>query len=183
MDIQVTVGPVTLETVIGTQRYYNADEDEWVDKNPITLGDAVAERVFKDIKTSQDPDYRTLKRQVSEVRELMIREILGPIIRDAINKPLQLTNGYGEPTGKMTTLNEMIVTEVGRVLKEPADRHSSSRGTLLQDIVRTVVTDTLKTELAEVVKEQKAAAVTLFRESAAKLLTDAMEAVISGTRR
>lgn len=146
MNITVQVDEATLATVISEATEYRDD---------ITIGDAVARQLTDHVLHDRDvwPRFRD---QVTQIRDEEIRAQVAPLITEALTKPLQKTNNYGEPTGQATTLSEVIVAEAKRLVSQPKDSYSNGR-TLLQEMVAEQVKAALGKEIADAVKQARAA--------------------------
>ena len=175
MELKVVVSDVDLSAQIGESFEYAGDDEPA--RRPVTLGDAVADRIADDLK--QTDDYRTLRQRVAEIRLEEIRAQLEPIVRQAIEQPVQQTNRWGDPTGAATTLRDVIIEQAKKVLNEKTgDSYSNNRPTVIEKYVRDAVTAVMKEELAPVIAEEKAKIVAQFRASAANLLADALRSVV-----
>lgn len=167
MEIRVDVGNVDLTSQIG-EHYIQVGEDEW-DTRPATLGDAVAKILAEEVMKGDD--WRTLRSQVTDIRKELVREQLAPIVAEALLDPVQLTDSYGSPLGKVTTLTAMIMEQAKSWLTSPGDyRGKSQAATLIADEVQRV----LKNELAAVIRDEKAKVVAAVQASAATLIADAV---------
>lgn len=171
MEIKVSVENVDLTSVVGQHRARDEDGDYVLE--PQTLGQAVAAQIADDLMRTDN--YKGLKGTVLDLREQEIREQLRPIVAAAIEGPVQKTNSYGEPYGETTTLRALIIAEVEKLLKEPADRYNRDKGTWLSDLVREQVDKALRAELADVLKEEKAKVVAAVRAKAADLIATAVK--------
>jgi len=132
MDINVTVDPVDLSTIISDYR----DEDG----HKRTLADAVAWELASQVIHDRDvwPAFRDA---VTKIRDDEIRKAVAPLIAEALTKSLQQTNTYGEPTGKTITLSEIIVAEARKQLTEKAgDRYSNDQRSIVAKLVAAEVT-------------------------------------------
>lgn len=136
----------------------------------------VAELVDRAVKTREY--NQRIGERVQAIRDEEIRAQIAPVIAAELAKPLRLTNSYGEPTGKETTLREMCVEAALKVVKEPADRHSSNRASLLEVEVQKQVRAALVGEIAQAVAEIKASLVkTLTGDVSSMIAKAAAEAV------
>jgi hypothetical protein len=151
MDIKVTVEQPDLTTVIGT--YYDGNDEQ----HGRTLGDAVAHEVYRQLSGAENKDWwNSLKQQVHEQRAAIIREEVMPIVLEAIRGPIPRTNTYGEVTGQTTTLRELIMEEVKRIVTHKAQSMGSgSQLTLLQALVRVEVAETFKKDVVTEVAAAK----------------------------
>lgn len=172
MQITVNVDQVDLTSVVGDVRRYDDDAEEYVTEGR-TLGDLIAERVAKSIRESDA--YPGLKKRVADIREEEIRARVAPDIEAAMAAPIRQTNRYGEPTGQATTMRELILEEARKFMERPVDQYSRDKGTVLQKWLRDAVEKTIKTELAEVLVDEKAKVVAAVRAKAADLIATAVK--------
>lgn len=169
MNINVDITDIGIDSIVGEHRTVDGDGDYCT--APLTLGEAVAKHVAEE--AMKDDSYRTLRREVLEVRTEEVRRQLEPVVAEAIASPVKRTNQFGEEVGDATTLNALIVKEARELL---AKRDDYGRGnTLLQRTVRAEVEKALRSELAEVLKEEKEKVVAAVRASAAELISEAVK--------
>jgi hypothetical protein len=169
VNINVDVTDIDLTSVVGGHQVFDGDDYR---TEPVTLGEAVAKEIKDEV--IKDEPYRTLRREVLEIRTELVRELLRPLVEEAINAPVQRTNTFGDPQGEPTALREMIMAEVKAVLTRP-NRSSSSQRSLVQEIVKSEVTDALRTELTAVIKEERDKVIKAVHTEAATLIADAVK--------
>ncbi|MCV7174871.1 hypothetical protein [Mycolicibacterium sphagni] len=126
---------------------------------------------------------RQLKGDVQKaVVEAVTREAqqqVGAIVTEVIEGTIQTTNGFGESTGKTTTLRERIVAEATEQLKRKVngrgelDRHSGVP--YIEHVARQAAKDALNNEL----KQAIAQAVTDVKASVTQLVTAELGARIT----
>jgi hypothetical protein len=155
LNITVNVDEVTLATVVGDVIEYDDDGDARV-KGEKTIGHLVAEQVVTRLINDADR-WTHLRGQVEELRSQMIREALAPVVEQAIKAPLQKTSSWGEPIGEPVTLTTVIIEEVRKYLKEPADSYRRENGTILQKLIRDEVKRAFETEVKAAVAEARKA--------------------------
>lgn len=180
MQINVTVDGldgVDLTTVVGEEIAYYNPETEETEHKPRTLGDLVASKLADKLWGELSYEQRSdLHRQVREERIRLVRERLAPLVEEALNGEIQKTNHYGEPTGAKTTMRELVVAEVSRVINATGDRYSSSdKAPLITRVVTAEVNRALTTELSDAFKAEKAKVVAAVRAKAADLIADAVK--------
>lgn len=168
MNINVTVDGVDLNSELD---YGYDDEGGRVAK---TLGAEVARRIANDLMRSDE--YSGLRREVAVLREEEIRAQLKPFVTSALEKGVQKTNGFGEPTGEPTTLRELILAEFNKYLTSKVDSSYRSNGqTVVQKFVTDAVEQVVKKELAAAIAEEKAKVVAAVRAKAAELIAQAVK--------
>lgn len=153
MNITVKVDEVSLDTVVAEIVAFDEEGEPYGQGNR-TVADIVSAQIVD--RLVRDKGWPTLQEQVRDIRAEVIKDALRPQIDEAISKPIQKTNTYGEAIGEPTTLRELIVDEVRKAVNAPADRYSSNRGTYLQQAVADEVKKALGKEIAEAVKEARA---------------------------
>lgn len=165
MQINVTVEG--LEAVDLNTPVINVETDD-----PVTLADVIADRA---VRTLAYEDGRDLRRRIGEIRDEEIRELVKPIVLGAVDSAIQETNRWGEPTGKPTTLRELVIKEAKALLTQPADNYNRGKGTVLEVAVRNVVDRAIRAELDKVLAEEKAKVVALVQGKAAELIAEAVK--------
>jgi hypothetical protein len=163
-----------MDTVVSGD-YHQTGEEDWA-REPVTLGEAVVRHVVED-KLPQDV-RADLNRRVVEIRTELIREALAPIVTEAITAEIQQTNSYGEPTGKTSTLRELIIAEVQRVITAK-DGYRDGQ-TFIQKLVRAEVESAISKEMSAAMKVEKDKAVAAVRAKGAEIIA---EVVTEGLRR
>lgn len=179
MQINVTVDGldgIDLTTVIGDEIAYYNSETERTEYSPRTLGDLVAEKLAD--KMWNETDRYSIAKQAMARRDEVIREKVEPIITEALTGTFRLTNTYGEPTGKETTLTALIVDEAKKVIGGGRDNYGRG-STLAQRIIREEVDAQLKNELSKAVAAEKEKVIAAVRAKAADLIADAVKQGIS----
>lgn len=175
MQINVTVEgvePIDMATPIETRTRYDADGDR--EEYDVTIGHLVAGKVFAELK--KDERWGGIKGRFLEIRDEEIRKAVEPIVAEAIAGPVQQTNLYGEPTGKTTSIRELIVAEASKLLTKSADNYNRGQGeTVLQKFVREQIAVAFTKELAAVVAKEKEKVVAAVRAKAADLIADAVK--------
>jgi hypothetical protein len=172
INVDVTVEDLDLTSKIGTRQVWDGDEGH---EEPITLADAVVAKLVA--QAAEQPDYRTLKKRVAEIRDEEIRAAIAPAIAKAWEAPIVKTNQWGEPTGQPTTLRDLVVDEAKKVLSGWTDRSGSwprESAPLAQLLVHKMVETELRKELSEVIKEEREKVVAAVRAQAADLIAEAV---------
>lgn len=162
VQVNVSVSDITLDTVIGG----HIDTD--------TLGDKVAELLVKHVVTSRGDYWTGLEGRIRAVREDEIRAQLAPLIAERLALPFPKVNGYGEPAGGVTSLAEVIMAEVQKVLSRPLDSYSKS-----QTILQKLVADAVQQEFSKVITDQ----VRAVRQEIANVAAKSAEAAVMAALR
>jgi len=160
MQINVTVNDIDLTTTV--PHGYDGE---------VTLADLVVDKLVAEFKRSDD--WGGLRDTINRVREEEIRAQLAPVIAEAVNNPIVHTSVYGEPTGKTTTLRELIVKEAREALTRRSDNYGRSNETNLSKIVRAEVERVFTKEVADTVKKVRAQVVGQIGDTAKDQITAA----------
>ncbi len=179
MQINVNVDgldAIDLNTVIGDSVTQYDEDGDAIQGEQLTLGDLVAEKLANKIYAGLDYDGRyELSKKAGEERVKLIRERLVPQVEEVLSGEIQKTNNYGEPNGQKTTMRELVIAEITRVVNAKGDRYHSSENTpLINRVVTAEVNRVLGTELAEVFKAEKDKVVAAVRAQAAELVAEAV---------
>lgn len=176
MQINVTVeglDAIDLTAEIGEEiRDYDEETGEYNTRGK-TLGDIVATKLVKEL--TRDDRWSGLRKRYLELREEEIRAAVRPLVEDALNGPIQKTNVYGEPTSGTTTMRELIMAEVNKVIHERSDKYRSDSPTMLQATISKAVRTELGKELQAVFDAEKQKVVDAVRASAAELVAEAVK--------
>ncbi len=168
MEIHVTVENVDLTANVGTHRVYD-EEDGWCPE-PMTLGQAVAEEVVRQLmKTDQ---WNSARRLVEEIRKEEIRDAVRQEIGHALTTSVQTTNTWGEPTGAPTTLRGIIHAQAKDFLEKP-DRYDHE--TAMRKLIRKEVDAALVAELKGTITSAKETVVGAVQAKAAELIAAAVK--------
>lgn len=172
MQINVNVEDiesVDLATPIETR--YRYDEDGEREQYEVTIGHLIAKQVTA--KLTADDSWNGLRKKFLEIRDEEIREAVEPIVTAAITETLTQTNSYGQPTGKTTTLTELIVADANKLFTERSDY---GRGTTLaQRIVTEAIGHAFKNELAKALNAEKEKVIAAVRAAGADLIAEAVK--------
>ena len=175
MNITVNVeGPVDFDTVIGQHLAY--DEDGVRTALPMTVGDAIVDKLAdRAITDGLASGWGSLSKKIASIRDEVIRERVALEVEDALTKPFQATNQYGESRGKTTTLREEIVRLAGEAMKMDRSNTYSRQPTTAEKVIRDEVDRAIAQELAAVVADEKAKVVAAVRAKAAELIANAVK--------
>lgn len=180
MQINVNVDGldgVDLSTVIGDEIAYSESDTGYTERQARTLGDLVAEKLADRIYAGLDHERRyELVKTASAERVKLIRERLVPQVEEALSGEIQRTNNYGEPNGQTTTMRELVIAEITRVINASGDRHyNGSEASLITRVVTAEVNRALTTELNAAFKAEKDKVVAVVRAQAAELVAGAVK--------
>ena len=153
MEIKVVIDEITLQTAIGEVVRVDEDGEEYAD-GEVTVGDRVAELITQHVL--KRPEYTSLAKRVTAIREEEIREAVKPLIREALQRPIKRTNYYGEATGKETTLSEIIMQEAKNVFTEVRDSYRNNRP-FVYEVVQAEVQKAFQADIKEQVQKARAA--------------------------
>lgn len=184
MQINVSVDDLTgidLNTVIdGTVNGYDPETGE-LDARPMTLADLVAEKLAINLLDGMDGESRfEAQKRVARMRDELIKEKIGPVIEKALTGPIHLTNTFGEPIGKPTTLNELIMSETKKMVM--GNRADHGRGdSPLQKLMKEQVNLAFNKELLEIIAAEKKKITDAIRAKASTLIAESLAAGLGGT--
>lgn len=155
------------------------DDGEPVGAQPMTLVDLVvaelADRYQKsaEFQRGDGAPGKLVRQELMRRLDAEIDAQIGPIVTAALGEPLVQTNHYGEPTGKTTTLTEVIEKHTRDFLTKPAKDAYSSRDTktVLQKMVSDAVGKEFQGEIAKVLVEEKKKALAAVREVVSGIIT------------
>lgn len=170
MNINVTVDNVDLTSIVG-ETYTQTGEDSY-GSAPVTLADAIAAEVARNLR--DDERWPALRERFLKIRDEEIREQIRPVVAEAVNSPVQRTNGYGSPVGEPFSLTELILKEARDYLSK-RDGYDRDRPTVAEKLIREAVDRTVKTELAQAISDEKATVVAAVRAKAADLIAQSVK--------
>jgi hypothetical protein len=159
-----------LTTVIG-QRKVRDEDGDWTTEEE-TLGDALVDELKRQLLKTDD--WRGVKQIVKDIREEEIRAAVQREIAEALTGEVPLTNGFGEPTGKTTTMRGLIADMAKEALAKSNDRYGSGESAV-RKVVREQVDRALAAELLATVKEEREKVVAAIRAQAADLIAKAVQ--------
>jgi hypothetical protein len=139
VNIEVNVSDISLDTMVNDVSDYR--------EHGVTIADVVADKLVKRI-TSDGDTWTPFRDKITEIRDDEIRAAVRPLIAEALTRSLTLTNTYGEPSGKTTTLSEIIAAEARKQLTAKTDNSYRSDG---QTVVQKLVADEVRKAFADVV--------------------------------
>jgi hypothetical protein len=174
MEITVNLDNLDLNTVIGQSVVIDSDGDP-IEEGGRTIGDAVIDALVAKLYASvRSSESRDLTDRIRNIRDEEIRAQIVPTITEALSKDIQQTNSYGEPVGRSTTLNELIVKQVNTFLVKGTDDYRKNER-LVDKIVREAIETAIKGELAAAIADEKTKVVAAVRAKAAELIADAVK--------
>ena len=177
MNISVSIDEVSLATAVNDVLGCDEISGELISTGEqVTIADLVAAQIVE--RVTGDQGWGDLSRKVREIRAEVIREAVRPQIEQAIAAPVTLTNAYGEPNGRTTTLRELIIDEARKALNAPADPSSYGRDrkTLVQKIVAEQVHEAFAAEIADAVKQARTDVAAEIGQHVASAVQAAMKA-------
>jgi hypothetical protein len=178
-QVNVEVGDVTLDTVIGTHLIDRGDDEEHV---PFTLRDLIVKEFLR--KMAVDSTFESLRRAIESIRQTVIREIVEETVRAILAEPFTPTNAYGEKRGELWTLREHIAAQAAAALKVRTEIRGGGYGTesVVDKVIREETGSVLSKELAAAMKEERTKAVALMHAKAAEVIATMLAAGVPGGR-
>lgn len=152
MNITVQIDEITLDTVVADVVSYDEDGDLVHEGKQKTVADLVADRIAT--KVAGSPEFTELRKRVTAIRDEMIRAKLEPVLTEAMQAPIRKTNWYGEPTGEVLTMRELIVESARDVFAKP-DRSGRNQASWLTNFIYDEVRGLFEKELKAEMKEAK----------------------------
>jgi hypothetical protein len=153
VNITINVDEVTLASIIGETAVWDDDSEMHVTQ-PRTLGDQIAAQVIDRI-VKQSDRWENLQRRINDIRTEMIRELLQPVIEEALTTPFRKTSSYGEPTGEPVTLRSVIMADAQRMLTHYESDYGRQKLTVMQALVRKEVEAAFASEVRDAVKQAR----------------------------
>lgn len=177
--VDVQVGEVTLDTVIGEHTEYYGPDDE-PSRKPYTLRDLLVKEFLRKMLT--EGGMHSLRTTIEQIRREVVREMVEQTVREILAGPFQPTSAYGENTGEPTTLRAMIATQAAAALKVRTDSSYGRRESVVEKIVREETGSVLAKELKAALEAERAKVVALMQSEGAKLIAQMLTAGVPGGR-
>jgi hypothetical protein len=170
--------PGTPHVNIGAELRLNMPE---LDLNATVGGQTLADVICREAlrKLAKGDSWNSLAKRVQDITDEEIRNHVTALIADALNGDLRRTNSYGEPTGEPTTLRSLIGEEAKTALTRSTDGYNRGE-TVIGKLVREQVTQAMKAELAEAIKEERAKVVAAVHEQAGQIIAEAVTKGVGG---
>jgi hypothetical protein len=172
------VDKIKVEVEIDLQdlhRYVQTGEDDYA-MQPVSLSEAVVIEAARQITAEgKEPARREVARLVAEYRAQMIQQRVEAWIEEALNRGVQRTNAYGEPTGEAVPLSDVIDAEIKKQLKLRSTNNSfSSEKTVLDRVIAENVDRRLTEELNAAFLTAKTAMLNAAQDAGAKAIRAAV---------
>lgn len=177
MNITVNIDEITLASVVD-QTYRQTGEEDWTAEG-VTIGEIVATKIVEKL-TSDTDRWDDLRSRVTAIRDEEIRAAIAPKVAEAIDTPIQRTNEYGRAVGEPTTLTELIVKAASDYCNKPVDNYNRGGGTVLQKHVTDAVQAAFQREIADQVKQVRAAVGAKLGATVSTEIQKALEAGLRG---
>lgn len=125
--------------------------------------------------------WRDVLRRVNGIRDDIIAELVRPQVEEALEASITRTNSYGEPTGKTTTLREVIVDQAKQWLTKPGNSFGRrDNDTNVQYLIKQEVDRALTTELKAAVQDARSEVTEAVKAKAAEVLTETITKMAGG---
>jgi hypothetical protein len=165
------------------RNFVRFDEEGEEVSESTTIEDVILDMAARSLVVGIDKELRRdLGGRVREIRDEIIVDELRPEIENALSQPFRRSNSYGEPTGPETTLREEIVRVAQDMLNKPVRstaRYDQQR-TLVEETIHTQVHKVLASELKAAVDEAKAAVRAAVTTEAAVVIEKTISALAAG---
>lgn len=178
MDIIVQVDLKDLDLTEEISAYYDEDGDR-------CGGKTIAEAVIASLVTqaSKGDAYKGLKTRVEEIRDEEIRIRIAADVEAALTEPIHLTNSYGQSTGTVVTLHEVIVKTAEKWLSESTRDYGARDSTRRIDaLVHQQVDAAFKAEIADAVKAAKESVAKQLGKSISDVVAEAVKTGLTPRR-
>lgn len=140
-------------------RHYYGDDDEPMRSNLMTTA---AELLIRDIRDD-------VRQAVAE----QVKAQVGDVVRETLENGVRKTNTWGEPTGEVTTLRDMIAAEANAFLTKSVSRgYNNGSETQVQAYIRESVDRQIKKELQAAVDSAKKQVTAAVKDQAAQVITE-----------
>lgn len=118
----------------------------------------------------RDDEGFGISAEIKRRREELIDEAIKPMVDELLEKPIQLTNGYGEPKGEPVTLTEVVMERITAHLNQKT-RYGSEK-TNLDEMIDKMIGYGLKGELQKLVDQAKGQIRAAVKEKAAQVIAE-----------
>jgi hypothetical protein len=170
VTVNVTVeGIPGLDTVVRKARRWDSDAEEYAYAD-VTLADEIVLQVAGSLMEGRQQEV--LRERIAAVTNEEIRAKVRELLTAALEKGFQPTNGYGQPQGPRTTLEELLVAEFHKAMAGKRDSYNNNPG-ILEKLLREEVGLVFTKELKPVIDQAKKDAKAAVEAHAAKFLADA----------
>lgn len=171
--------PITLDTIVEhrpTVRYDHDGDPYGGPAEGVPLIDAIIDRAAEQIVRLlvQDDRYKSWRTEAMGRMRQKIDERIKPIIDQAFEGPIPLTSSYGEPTGKTTTLRELVVEAAHSHMKRNRGARYDSEKSPFDKAIERCTSKVIEAELAAEVTAAKATIQATIKNAAANVLTAAV---------
>lgn len=163
-----------LEATVGHVPVYTGNPDDEYEPNPVVgvLVDAAA-RVLANKLMSDAKGYHGMQAHIRDAIDTKLAEM----VTDELDKPFKPVDSYGDfiRSAELTTLREQIGKQASNAIAKgmaPVDRYGNSANGALKKYIDTEIDRQIKGELAEAVKEAKAAVVDKVKANVTQVITD-----------
>lgn len=153
---------------------YTGDAESIDEAVILAAGKALANIIYDSVGTKA-----ALARSLRDEGVETVRREMEPIVRAALDEPFPVSNVYGEPTGRVVSLRELIMAEAKGWLEKkegPFDRQQ----TRLQKFISESVNQVIKRELTEALTAARAEVTAAVKNKGAELLAETIRRMATG---
>lgn len=160
---------ITLDTEVDGWIEYDDETGEPIGRGR-TIADAIVSDTVQRLVSTLDREVKSMIRE--QLREAISTQVAG-LVAETIANPVQLTNQFGERTGKEETVRQHIATEVQKQLSQRGSSFDS-RDSVITSVLRKEVQDALSKELRDSVIEARNIVVSAVKNQASAILAKAI---------
>lgn len=172
VDTAIATISIDLSTPFGTR--YSSDSEDY---EPVTLGSELLDRLERRLFEGFAAEANKMLQAALAER---IKDAAEQLVAEAIAKPVQQTNSWGEPTGKETTLRDAIHAEVQKWLTSSnSNSYDRNNKQNLAGLIEQAVHKVMANEMAEVIKGEKTKLIGVVREQGAKVLAETLRRAVA----
>jgi hypothetical protein len=119
--------------------------------------------------------------RVRNIRDEQIREILGPMVTEAVERSFTPTDTFGSPRGEPTTLRDEIVKQGVQWLQgREGEFRNPSRRTHIQQLIYDEVERAMAKELKDAMAKAKAEVLAAVQAEGARVLANTIASMSKG---
>lgn len=161
-------------------RYVQTSEDDYAD-HPVSITEAVvahaATVLVAQVKTQVQEQVQGL---VAEAHREVIKETVQEWVRERLDKGVQRTNDYGDPTGAPIPLGEIIKTEITRQLQPGSRNAYNNEKSVLTRVIEERVNARLTADLQAAFETARGAMLKAAQDAGAQALRAAVTKAVGG---
>ncbi len=155
-------------------RYVQTSEDDFAD-HPVSITEAVVAQaaavLVRQVRIQVQEQVQGL---VAEAHREVVKETVQGWVRERLDKGVQRTNDYGDPTGVPVPLGDIIKVEITRQLQPSSRSAYSNEKTVLSRVIEEQVNRQLATDLQAAFATARGAMLQAAQDAGAQALRAAV---------